>query len=106
MHGKFLNMKIFNPASLRDADGRVFEELDVRRRINLDRRYQHIVDLVRGDTEGCKRSQWSLVLGAHHFSAFTKAAAPALIQFRKIRRGTSVDDGCLAVTANYGHPKI
>src|ERR1044072_2457731 len=59
VHRKLLGVEIFNPTALRNADLRVWEELNVCRRVDLKRRDENVVNVLWPDierSEGVKRA--------------------------------------------------
>src|SRR6185369_12036571 len=98
--------EVFDPTAFRNADLSVVEELDVCSRVNLNRGNQYIIDIFRLDSQTCECIEWSLIFRPDKFAALTKTATPTLVQGRKIFGRSSVDDGCLAITADHNHPKI
>src|SRR5215813_2449067 len=106
MHGKFIRVEIFDPAALRNTDFRVREKLDICRRVDLNRRYQNVVDVFRFDTNASQRLERSLTFLADELATLAETTAPTFIQLGEISGWSSVDDRGLTVTADDHHPEV
>src|SRR5439155_16019991 len=84
VHGELLGVKVLDPAASRETDLRAGEELDVRRRVRLQRRDEHVRDVSRRDAEGGQRSQRTLVVLASETAALAERADPARVQVRQV----------------------
>src|SRR5687767_8862740 len=106
MHRELLYVKIFDPTSLRNANFSIGKELNIGGCVDLQRSYQHVIDITWFHTNRCQSIYRAFIFFTNEFSPFAKATAPAFVQRGEIGWRSSIDNCRLAVPAYENHPKI